>query len=141
MKRFYLQTKTVRGRILVHLEVCPQSGTLLSFRTTPPQMRGFYLENPMAIYINWLAIDQPIRGDVLPIPGSPVANYTTTSGTAPESAQMAIIKSDAAFKVSATHLKDPSGKASGKETAYLANETAYIPYLTPLQSVVTVTAL
>jgi len=60
----------------------------------------------MAFRINFLQINQPIKGDVLPMEGNPVADYATTSpATAPVGTQYITVEHDGAAEVQVDNLK------------------------------------
>ena len=70
----------------------------------------------MAFRINFLMTNQPIKGDVLPMEGNPVANYATTSPqTAPVGTQYITVDHDAAIEVQVSGLKGVSDEYQNKK--------------------------
>ena len=100
----------------------------------------------MTNYINWMQMNQVIRGDAIQTNGNPAGNYESpasgvASNVAPEGVAYAQVKADVAYKVSATNLDDTSGLGSGVETAHLAGEIFEIINVTPGKTTITMTDL
>lgn len=103
----------------------------------------------MTGYINWMALTQPIKGDVLPMEGNPVADAETvastgTSNAAPEGAQYASVWCDVASTVEVNIIsRSPTGEPetihSAKEMKIPANVPVQIPNIVPGSSTITVT--
>lgn len=101
----------------------------------------------MTGYINWFALTQPIKGDVLNMEGNAVADYetvtsTNTSNAAPEGAQYASIVCSVDSTVEATNI-GRNGQAetilSDKEQFAPAGVPLQIPNVIPGKTTITVT--
>ena len=103
----------------------------------------------MTGYVNWMALTQPIKGDVVAMEGNTVSDAVTvasagTSAVAPEGAQYASVWCDAASTIEA-NIIDPKGNPAGatiynaKEYKVPANYVVQIPNIIPGVTTITVT--
>lgn len=93
----------------------------------------------MAFRINFLALNQPIKGDVLPMEGNPVATYSTsTSATAPVGTQYVTISHDGAIEVQVDGLDGVSDAYQNKKFGMVGAGTLNIPNVSE-GAVITVT--
>lgn len=95
----------------------------------------------MAGYINWMQMNQPIKGDLVQIQGNPASDHeVTTSGvassTAPEGAAYASVWSTVAATIEATNLIDGSGSYT---IAIPASVLVEIPNIKPNETTITIT--
>lgn len=98
----------------------------------------------MAIYVNWMQLNQPIRGDAMQMEGNAASNHVVaTTGVAtsaaPNNCSYASVWSDDPFTVSATNLSVPVG--SGYTTAWPANCPMQIPHIQPGKTTLTITTI
>lgn len=89
----------------------------------------------MTNYVNWVQLNQPIKGDVLQMEGNPVSDTSTpasgTPVTAPEGAQYASVWATVATQVQANNLEGVSDAYQNKIFTLPANTLLQIPNVTP----------
>ncbi len=100
-------------------------------------------------YINWMAMTQPIKGDVLPMEGNAVSDAVTvasagTSAAAPQGAQYASIFCTVATTVEANIISlrsggEPNATYSAKEMKIPAGIMVQIPNIVVGKTTITVT--
>lgn len=100
-------------------------------------------------YVNWMAMTQPVKGDVLPMEGNPVSDAVTvasagTSAAAPEGAQYATVWCTVASTIEANIISRKSGGEietlfSAKEQKIPAGAMVQIPNIVVGQTTITAT--
>lgn len=86
----------------------------------------------MTNYVNWMQMNQPIKGDVLPMEGNPVSDTESpatgvASGLAPQGAQYASVWATGVTQVQANNLKDVIDGYQNKIFTLPANTILNIP--------------